>query len=80
MALLLLEKGASPHASAKNGHTPLHISAKKNQMDIATTLLEYGALPDAESKSGFTPIHLRYLLKISAILVFLYTFVYSNLS
>lgn len=50
VALLLLDKGASPHATAKNGYTPLHISAKKNQMDIATTLLEYGAKANAESK------------------------------
>ena len=32
---LLLDKSASPHACAKNGYTPLHISAKKNQMEIA---------------------------------------------
>ena len=36
----------------QNGYTPLHIAAKKNQMDIATTLLEFGAKPDAESKVG----------------------------
>jgi len=51
VALLLLEKGASPHATAKNGYCPLHIAARKNQMDIATTLLEYGAKADAESKA-----------------------------
>ena len=34
----------------QNGYTPLHIAAKKNQMDIATTLLEYGAKPNSESK------------------------------
>ena len=34
----------------QNGYTPLHIAAKKNEMDIATTLLEYGAKPNAESK------------------------------
>ena len=28
VALLLLDKGASPHASAKNGYTPLHITGK----------------------------------------------------
>lgn len=44
--------------TAKNGHTPLHIAARKNQMDIANTLLEYGAQPNAESKAGFTPLHL----------------------
>lgn len=58
VALLLLDKGASPHATAKNGYTPLHIAARKNQMDIATTLLEYGASANAESKAGFTPLHL----------------------
>ena len=49
---------ASPHAAAKNGYTPLHITAKKNQLDIAASLLEYGAKTDAESKAGFTPLHL----------------------
>ena len=42
----------------QNGYTPLHIAAKKNQMDIATSLLEYGARSNAESKNGFTPLHL----------------------
>lgn len=45
-------------SSSQNGYTPLHIAAKKNQMDIATTLLEYHADPNAESKNGFTPLHL----------------------
>jgi len=34
VALLLLDKGASPHAMAKNGHTPLHIAARKNQVRL----------------------------------------------
>ncbi len=58
MALLLLDKGASPHAAAKNGYTPLHITAKKNQLDIARHLLDYQARTDAESKAGYTPLHL----------------------
>lgn len=45
-------------AVAKNGHTPLHIAARKNQMETAATLLEHGALTNAESKAGFTPLHL----------------------
>jgi len=57
VALLLLERNASPHAAAKNGYTPLHIAAKKNQMDIATTLLDYKADPNCESKvRGFMRI------------------------
>ncbi|NWW76542.1 ANK2 protein, partial [Climacteris rufus] len=58
VALLLLEKGASPHATAKNGYTPLHIAAKKNQMQIATTLLNYGAETNILTKQGVTPLHL----------------------
>ena len=42
-------------ADFQNGYTPLHIAAKKNQMDIATTLLEYGAKPNAESKVSDGP-------------------------
>ncbi len=34
----------------QNGYTPLHIAAKKNEMDIATSLLEFQANPNAESK------------------------------
>lgn len=74
VALLLLEHGASAKAAAKNGYTPLHIAAKKNQLDIAATLLQYKvregrereegvmewiqADPNARSRAGFTPLHL----------------------
>ena len=43
---------------AKNGYTPLHIAAKRDEIDVATALLEYGANPIAESKNGFKPLHL----------------------
>ena len=36
----------------QNLYTPLHIAAKKNQIDIATALLEYGADVNAESRAG----------------------------
>ena len=42
----------------QNGYTPLHISSKKNQIELATSLLEHGAKPNAESMTGITPIHL----------------------
>uniref|UniRef100_A0A286XQH5 Ankyrin 3 n=1 Tax=Cavia porcellus TaxID=10141 RepID=A0A286XQH5_CAVPO len=41
-----------------NGYTPLHIAAKKNQMDIATTLLEYGADANAVTRQGIASVHL----------------------
>ncbi|XP_046629849.1 uncharacterized protein LOC124310161 isoform X1 [Neodiprion virginianus] len=58
VAGLLMEKGASPCVTSQNGHTPLHIAARKNQMEIASALLERGADPNAESKAGFTPLHM----------------------
>ena len=42
----------------QNGFTPLHIAAKKNQLDVATTLLEYGADSNSMTKQGISPIHL----------------------
>ncbi|NXO23312.1 ANK2 protein, partial [Cisticola juncidis] len=42
----------------QNGYTPLHIAAKKNQMQIATTLLSYGAETNILTKQGVTPLHL----------------------
>lgn len=45
-------------AAAKNGHTALHIAARKNQMETAAALMERGAVVDAESRAGCTPLHL----------------------
>uniref|UniRef100_A0A8C6SFM7 Ankyrin repeat protein n=1 Tax=Neogobius melanostomus TaxID=47308 RepID=A0A8C6SFM7_9GOBI len=42
----------------QNGYTPLHIAAKKNQMEIATVLLQYGAETNIQTKQGVTPLHL----------------------
>uniref|UniRef100_A0A8C5HCN7 Ankyrin-3-like n=1 Tax=Gouania willdenowi TaxID=441366 RepID=A0A8C5HCN7_GOUWI len=42
----------------QNGYTPLHIAAKKNQMEISTTLLEYGASTNTVTRQGITPLHL----------------------
>jgi ankyrin repeat protein len=53
-----LQHGASPHVTARNGYTPLHIAGKKNALDIAEMLLEYNANTNAQSTGGFTPLHL----------------------
>lgn len=42
----------------QNGYTPLHIAAKQNQMEVASSLLQYGASANAESVQGVTPLHL----------------------
>lgn len=44
--------------SCQNGYTALHIAAKKNQMQIASTLLRYGAGTNIVTKQGVTPLHL----------------------
>ena len=55
IATLLLEAGADPKAVTKNGHTPLHIAGKKNQIEIATKLIPNSNV-NARSKAGFTPV------------------------
>lgn len=50
--------GVTPLPSVQNGYTPLHIAAKKNQMEITTTLLEYGAPTNTVTRQGITPLHL----------------------
>uniref|UniRef100_A0A803SMI0 Ankyrin 1 n=1 Tax=Anolis carolinensis TaxID=28377 RepID=A0A803SMI0_ANOCA len=42
----------------QNGYTPLHIAARQNQMEVASSLLQYGASANAESTQGVTPLHL----------------------
>lgn len=44
--------------SLQNGYTPLHIAARQNQMEVASSLLQYGASANAESTQGVTPLHL----------------------
>lgn len=54
----LQTKGSFLFFCCQNGYTPLHIAAKKNQMEITTTLLEYGASTSAVTRQGITPLHL----------------------
>lgn len=55
---LRLFSKSCPLPTRQNGYTPLHIAAKKNQMDIATTLLQYGAETNILTRQGVTPLHL----------------------
>ncbi|KAI1887927.1 hypothetical protein AGOR_G00195520 [Albula goreensis] len=58
VALLLLDHGASPHAAVKNGYTPLHIAAKRNQLGVAEVLLRGGAGAGVLTRQGVAPLHL----------------------
>ena len=53
----LLDRGADPRASNKNGWTPLHLAAQFNENPgVVTLLLDRGADPRA-SNNGHTPLH-----------------------
>lgn len=41
---------AHPDAATTNGYTPLHISAREGQVDVASVLLEAGAAHSAPTK------------------------------
>ena len=60
-AELLLERGASVHASSTNymANTPLHAAvAGKQDLGLVTLLLANGADVNARGASGVTPLHL----------------------
>lgn len=58
VALMLLDKQASPHATAKNGHTPLHIAAKKNQVIYICKYLLF--LNKSKYRRIFKDLHFKY--------------------
>lgn len=47
---LLLQHMAHPDAATTNGYTPLHISAREGQVDVASVLLEAGAAHSLATK------------------------------
>lgn len=47
---LLLQHMAHPDAATTNGYTPLHISAREGQLDVASVLLEAGASHSMSTK------------------------------
>uniref|UniRef100_A0A8B9N557 Ankyrin 2 n=1 Tax=Accipiter nisus TaxID=211598 RepID=A0A8B9N557_9AVES len=47
---LLLQHMAHPDAATTNGYTPLHISAREGQVDVASVLLEAGASHSMSTK------------------------------
>ena len=53
----LLKSGAKPDVRDKDGWTPLHHAAAKNQLDTAKALLAGGANPMVLSELGGTPLH-----------------------
>ena len=59
---VLLELGASPHATEASGFTPLHFAAQlapsSSSLAIAVALLDAGAKPAATDRQGRTALHM----------------------
>ncbi len=55
---ILLEKGANPNTSNRNGFTSLHYSAMNGDIEAAQLLIEHGAKINAEGLNGITPINI----------------------
>ena len=57
VAALLIDRGATVNAAAKNsGLTPLHIAASKGNEPMAKLLIDKGAEVDSKDKFGSTPL------------------------
>ena len=52
---LLLERGADPNATTKEGWTPLHVAAKSGHLDMMKLLESLGASKDLKDKEGKIP-------------------------
>ena len=52
----LLESGASVNTSDQAGRTLLFVSARDNELDLATTLLDRGANANQAKTDGYTPL------------------------
>ena len=55
VAMVLLEFGADPNATASNNQTPLHIACRRDRPKVVLLLLKHGADIEAKDSGGFTP-------------------------
>lgn len=53
----LVAEGADPNAQGSRRATPLHLAAKRADLDAVKSLLEAGADPTARDEDGDTPLH-----------------------
>ena len=54
----LIERGADVGAKSDEGHTPLHLAAARNDLELAKLLIDRGADVNVEDEDGWTPLHL----------------------
>ena len=54
----LIEDGANINIKDGYGHTPLHLAAQEERVDIIHLLLEHGADIDSQTRFGDTPLHI----------------------
>jgi len=56
----LLENGANPNITTKDGNTALHIGALKGNTTIISILMNHGADINAKNSDGLTPVDIAY--------------------
>lgn len=56
--LLLLQHGANPEATTKDGYTPLHVAAKDGHEDVIGVLIDQSATPNSVTKVSARVIRL----------------------
>ena len=67
----IFEKGAQIDVKTKNGFTPLHVAAAKNNLDVVKFLILNGSQINAKDKCGRTSLHLAAVKKHSDIVKYL---------
>jgi ankyrin repeat protein len=58
----LLERGANPNATDRDGWTPLHLAAGWGHAGAIRLLLDHGADIRARNSKGDTPLHVAFML------------------
>ncbi|RZK48855.1 MAG: ankyrin repeat domain-containing protein [Pedobacter sp.] len=60
LANFLIQLGADPNLSSKNGYHvfPLHAATNHNNLTLAKLLFKHGAYPNVCQKLGMTPLHI----------------------
>lgn len=55
--LFLLERGANPNATDRDGWTPLNVAAGWGYTEIVKLLLQHGADANAKAGGDWSPLH-----------------------
>jgi len=72
-AQLLLKHGANANAKDREGNTPLHVAAKKENFYFAEFLMANGADPNIENNEGASPFDIAMVSDVKKIIMLMIT-------